>query len=843
MSVHSTRFLLAIILTTCGWATVLEAVPAILVPQPKQVDLSREAPMALEPGRTAIVLGDGAGEPERQAAQLLRHRVGLRFGQDWPVVDENSIPHQATTLVLLGQRSTHRLLDAICTRQNTVLDAQSPGHDGYIISFARQGDRRVVLVGGSNARGVIYGQDTLFQLIDKQNDKVVLHQATIRDWPSIPWRGRPQTHYRQYLEPGAMDCYMTSRINWIDLREGIYAFDADSELEKDVLARVITEAHARDMVVYGTVDCGVPAAKHEGVLRMFREFIDLGVDGLWISFDDKGPGEQPETLIKRTLDLARAHGISGDRIAVCPPKGSYQEIDTEFNRKIAAIPGMQQAMIFWTRVPGADDLAAAADIGLQRKPSWWHNWTRPASGLTHIEGGSLNAGNQRSYMPVPTMAEGWHAPSYDQLSDAAQFCDSVMPWGGQGWGQYYIVPVIGWWGWAPENHDFDATRRRIYDIVYGPDNVEAMFEFDDGLDEVKQLFDYPVGGSEWLPLRPAWLARLEDRSEVLRRLERLKRIASGIASSGAGGSLLTEDQLEEWYISAMQNEIAVGRAEATTDYPEYWWDAHQREVLDAVYDEDWAQADAAIERVRPRLLEEVAKIEKSLAGLKPVAQYVQWWRKQANMDAREWRQRLDARRKELTERTGWYAYSVATLSDMLGNVDSPPLGHGTGRWQRQNLLLATALPEAREQYWSDWIGGLHGKEEPKAAVFAFRHRTESLPGGYCELPVSLPLSGDRDRLGLMVYLSNVNKDSVGLHYVPRRWAGFKRIRLLHGNDVVWEADLGVTRRKGEWFVVRLPELPAELEALDLTLRVEDVKQARSYAIVYVGPIHLVQLPE
>jgi hypothetical protein len=36
---------------------------------------------------------------------------------------------------------------------------------------------------------------------------------------------------------------------------------------------------------------------------MYREFIQLGADGLWLSFDDKGPGEEPEKLVFEALEL------------------------------------------------------------------------------------------------------------------------------------------------------------------------------------------------------------------------------------------------------------------------------------------------------------------------------------------------------------------------------------------------------------------------------------------------------------------------------------------------------------------------------------------------------------
>jgi len=109
---------------------------------------------------------------------------------------------------LLGQPSTNAMLDTACRAVNVRLSAEDPGHDGYIIHIAESGGRQLVLVGGSNARAVIYGQDTLFQMFARADGKLVLGQASIRDWPTVPWRGRPQTHYNHYLEPGAWDCYL-----------------------------------------------------------------------------------------------------------------------------------------------------------------------------------------------------------------------------------------------------------------------------------------------------------------------------------------------------------------------------------------------------------------------------------------------------------------------------------------------------------------------------------------------------------------------------------------------------------------------------------------------------------
>ena len=124
------------------------------------------------------------------------------------------------------------------------------------------------------------------------------------------------------------------------------------------------------------MNCGVTSNQYDKVMGTFRELLDLGADGLWLSFDDKGPGDDPVALTKQVLELGRERQISGQRIAITPPKGSYQRIVTEFNRKIMAVPGMEQALWFWTGVPSTLALEDARSIGIKVRPSWWHNWPR-----------------------------------------------------------------------------------------------------------------------------------------------------------------------------------------------------------------------------------------------------------------------------------------------------------------------------------------------------------------------------------------------------------------------------------------------------------------------------------
>lgn len=804
--------------------------PPVLVPSPQQVRLLTEPSVPLVAGGVHIAVGSDASEPEKYAAELLRDSVARRFGMQWPIIDEAAVPHECTTVILLGCRSSSKWVERLCVEKGVALKQAAAGHDNYVIEFLEDDGRTVVLVGGGNPRGVIYGQDTLFQMIRRPAGKPELVRASIQDWASIPWRGRPQTNIELYLRPGELDCYLRSRINFVDLRNGIYAFEPGDKLDETLLSRTIGELHRRGLVVYGTVNTGVPAAEYDKALAIFERFIALGADGLWVSFDDKGPGEKPEEIVGRVLDLGRRHGITGTRIAITPPKGSYQDILAPFNRKIMAVPGMASALWFWTRYPCDSDVAAARSIGLKILPSWWHNYPRTY--------------NDHDYIGIPPLAMGWHAPRYELLRDAGDQFAAVMPWGGNAWGQYYVVPVIGWWSWNPRAHDWPAARARIHGIVFGEEQVPAAAAFDDTLDELRSLLHYAKGDGGWEPASPPRLRAPGHRRQALALIARLESLLARIRRGSSSASLLGADQVEAGYLSRMEKEVATLRAAATLPFPEYWWSGHQRAILTGVYDDDRGRVDALVSAVHERVLADVDMIARKGRHLAGIDKYVQWWADRANLDFDGWKALVQRRRKEMEQRLADYDYYVKVRSDMLKGLAAAPSDWGTGRWEYANLPRATAVVTQREHFWGNWIGGLCTHEGSTIAAFATDRRRPAAEGEFAELELTLPISGDRRRLALMIYLADVNKETIGLHYVKWRWAGYRVIRLLHGDRVLWEADLGIQRDQGEWFVVRLPVLPSGIPEARLRLRVENVRATvGNDTLALVGPIRLVELPE
>lgn len=556
-----------------------------MVPQPKKVVFSELPPVRIDPDAAVIVIGDSASEPEQYAAELLQQSVQRRFGQKWPVLQESEDRSHFALVVCLGQRTTCKFVNDIATKLDMDIADRGPGLDAYSIRMGDVRGRVVVIVGGTNARGVIYGGDTLFQLLKPQGDKLFLHRADVDDWASIPWRGRPHASNPGHFVPGRFDSYARARLNWTDLRNGPrsgqYGYPPGHKLDVDEVNRVVSEADRRGMFVYATVDCAVRPRDFNAAIKTFEELIALGADGLYISIDDPGAEFRfgtPDELIKRVLDLGRKHGMTGRKIAIVPGKESYPKVLTDVNRRVAKIPGMEEALWFFTVTPSAQELEDAQSIGLKVKPCWWHNWPRPeVGGLTYgYYGGSIRAGRKHCYMEPPTLALGWGKASFGDLAHAAEHIEAVMPWGGGEWGAEYNSSILGWWAWAPELCDWRAIRTRIYDIVFGPDQIDMAREFDDSLAILREFFVRETGRG--VPGQLPHLADPAKRADVLRLIDKMRDLLGSIVPGARQESLVPRDVLEDYYLEPMGAVLDIATVIAGLDFPEYWWSMHEERL-------------------------------------------------------------------------------------------------------------------------------------------------------------------------------------------------------------------------------------------------------------------------
>jgi alpha-glucuronidase len=114
---------------------------------------------------TAIVIGSKADQVDQYAAQRLQVLIEKRFGATLTIINEDQAA-KAGHAIVLGQIETNKIVADLCARNKIELGEKSPGFDGFIIETIKDNGRDIILIGGSNARGVTYGMSAFFEMLD-----------------------------------------------------------------------------------------------------------------------------------------------------------------------------------------------------------------------------------------------------------------------------------------------------------------------------------------------------------------------------------------------------------------------------------------------------------------------------------------------------------------------------------------------------------------------------------------------------------------------------------------------------------------------------------------------------
>lgn len=822
-----------------------------LVPVPKVYrDSGRFLPLAGE-GEAAIVLGAKATEPESYAAERLQTLFERRFKRRLAIAREDAVPDRVRQVLLLGQRTTNAWLDRLCEQRKIELSARSPGEDGFVIDAAEDGMRQVVLVGGSNASGVIYGQNTLLDLFEQRDGRVELRLAAVRDWPSIRWRGRPHWRMRVHLAPGVFDSYARYRLNFTDVRDAdtpdgyaAMGFPPGFKIDVPATKRVLDEAHRRGMFVYGTVSCGVTSDRYEAALGTFSELIKLGVDGIWISLDDSGAGEDAPQIVRRALALGAEHGMTGRRTAITQPVGSYNVIDTDFNRRTAAIPEYAAAQWFFTRPPCQEDFEATRKLGLKLPPAWWHNLFTIRGGFLHnafaIQ--SVRVDGKPAYLDMQPLSEGWGSPTYEQLRDAAEYTDTVMLWAlYDGWPEEYEVGAMGIWAWNPAAHDWARTRRAVYADVYGPAQADTAAAFDDVLHELKSLFEMPV--RHYTPNKgwPPRLKQLRDRQRALELLDRLEPLCAELQQRAPAETLLDPVRLNTVYLEPMQATLGYARKMSQLDYPEYTLGPGIEEQMIELYEErGLAEVEKAAVEARGKVQTQLAAVAEALCGLKGVAEYVAYWNNQI-AEKKDWPQRVAQRQAQMKSafqglaRDGFSRCLVVERLDdakyaaWLEKLASPPPGHALAELAADQWLAQPA------RWRGPWCLGPLDWRQQKLTAIAFPRRIASQVGDYAEVRCELPTPAFQGRLQLDLFVNDTKIDP--------EYPKYRYLELWINDRLAWEEDIALTRAGREWLSLDVTEAAKSASKLAVRFRLIDRRPVSSYgSVTFLGPLRLRDSP-
>jgi hypothetical protein len=221
-----------------------QAVAPALSPQPKEIQAAERGPVHI-----ASVSVPGADSDDLFAAQNLTQALiqsGLHIA---------TAPAAGTDLTITLLRADSPQGRELLTASHLAFDA--PMHDeGYILLSHRNPSGESVSIIGQTSAGIFYGAQTLKQLVEPSASGPQIWAATIRDWPSMKYRGEDDDLSRGPFPTLAfmehqLEVFAAHKVN-------LYSpyFESNLEYSADPLAAppggALTRAEAKELVGFST---------------------------------------------------------------------------------------------------------------------------------------------------------------------------------------------------------------------------------------------------------------------------------------------------------------------------------------------------------------------------------------------------------------------------------------------------------------------------------------------------------------------------------------------------------------------------------------------------------------
>jgi hexosaminidase len=158
--------------------------PLKLIPSPKEIRVQAGS-FRVKP-TTRILVEFGHQEEDRIAAETLaeeiRDQAGFQLSIDGEKPDTRHEKREDHHNIVLARLQDRKVRDFLAARS---LTGDSIGDQGYLL-FS---DRSHLIVAGNTGQGLFYGVQTLRQLLHPDGRTLICPAVSIRDWPSMEWRG------------------------------------------------------------------------------------------------------------------------------------------------------------------------------------------------------------------------------------------------------------------------------------------------------------------------------------------------------------------------------------------------------------------------------------------------------------------------------------------------------------------------------------------------------------------------------------------------------------------------------------------------------------------------------
>jgi hexosaminidase len=151
-----------------------------LIPAPKEVRL-QQGGFRVRP-TTRILVEFGHQEEDRIAAETLTEEIQDQSGLKLSITGSKEKAREVRSTIVLARLQDRAVRDFLASKG---LKADSIGDQGYLL----YSDKTHLIVAANTGQGLFYGVQTLRQLLRQDDGKLICPAVSIRDWPSMEWRG------------------------------------------------------------------------------------------------------------------------------------------------------------------------------------------------------------------------------------------------------------------------------------------------------------------------------------------------------------------------------------------------------------------------------------------------------------------------------------------------------------------------------------------------------------------------------------------------------------------------------------------------------------------------------
>lgn len=590
-----------------------------LYPIPKEISIQESLFQVSQ--RPIILIGQNADATEQFAAERLQTLIKRKSNITLSIFKEGEDYPKNQAICLLGKRSNNKLLDELCRKKNIKLTNTMPNgfgsemSDGFIIQTVKDKGQNIVVVGGSNSRGVLYGQESLSELLSFYNDNFVIPELYVKDWPSVKWRkdgGWIKNSRKFYLEETGLEALIRSRSNLL-----MFKLEDDDDVNRDTIQQLQTRGFMIDAGVHGAID--IP--EHDKQLKYLKRFLDLGANRVYVSFDDQGMGEDPVGLIKKVVKLSHKYGIKDDYFSVTTLPYAELPNDNPKIAKVLSIEGFEKAHIIITRPPEKELHRQATERHMNYQ--FWHNWPM---NFDHLPVLKKDEGYLKVYhMPMP-FKTGWWEPTDDTMRLGSIYtANSMFSLAGT-----RTTAETHGYAWNPGALDWQKTEEAIYTYLFGKSSISAVKELHQIIRELSPLYNNEQGhgGHRKIIYRsPLGLKDLSQRPSVLKQIARAQELFEIIKDSASNESLVEKERLQEYFLEPLENMIDVYRKAAQFTWPEELFSDKtvSLQISKLIEKQKMAEAEKYLESEYSKIEELLERIEDELADYYHIDIYLKAW--------------------------------------------------------------------------------------------------------------------------------------------------------------------------------------------------------------------------